>query len=59
MGDVIDIQTQPDKGHTDIDISSAFGWINDRFRGVPPPNSCLSFEASERLGAIAVQGLGQ
>jgi pimeloyl-ACP methyl ester carboxylesterase len=58
MGDVIDIQTQPDKGHTDIDISSAFGWINDRFREVPAPNSCLSFQASERLGAIAIQGLG-
>ncbi len=59
MGDVIDIQTQPDKGHTDIDVTSAFGWVNDRFRGEPAPNSCLSFEASERLGAIAVQGLGQ
>jgi acetyl esterase/lipase len=58
MGDIIDIQTQPDKGHTDIDISSAFSWVNDRFRGVPAPNSCLSFEASERLGATAVEGLG-
>jgi pimeloyl-ACP methyl ester carboxylesterase len=58
LGDVIDIQTQPDKGHTDIDVSSAFGWINNRFKGEPAPNSCLSFDASQRLGSIAVQGLG-
>ncbi len=59
MGDVIDILTQPDKGHSDIDVSSAFGWINDRFKGVPAPNSCLSFTASQRLGATAEQGLGE
>ena len=58
MGDVIDIMTQPDKGHTDIDVSSAFGWINERFKDVPAPNSCMSFSASQRLGSIAVQGLG-
>lgn len=58
MRDVIDIQTQPDKGHTDIDVSSAFGWINDRFKGEPAPNSCMSFSAAQRLGSIAVQGLG-
>ena len=58
LGDVIDIETQPDKGHTDIDVSSAFGWINDRFRGVPAPNSCLSFTTSQKLGSIASQGLG-
>ena len=58
MGDIIDILTQPDKGHTDIDVSSAFGWINNRFKGEPAPNSCLSFSAAQRLGSIAVQGLG-
>jgi pimeloyl-ACP methyl ester carboxylesterase len=58
MGDVIDIETQPDKGHSDIDVSSAFGWINDRFRGTPAPNSCLSFTAAQRLGATAAEGLG-
>jgi acetyl esterase/lipase len=58
MGDVIDILTQPDKGHSDIDVSSAFGWINDRFRGEPAPNSCTSFTAAQRLGATAEQGLG-
>lgn len=41
MGDVIDIAVQPDKGHADIDISSAFGWLNARFRGEPAPDSCL------------------
>jgi len=59
MGDVIDILTQPDKGHTDIDVSSAFSWINDRFKGVPAPNSCLSYTAAQRLGATAEQGLGE
>jgi pimeloyl-ACP methyl ester carboxylesterase len=59
MGDVIDILTQPDKGHNDIDVSSAFGWINDRFKGVPAPNSCLSFTAAQRLGSTAEQGLGE
>ena len=59
MGDVIDILTQPDKGHADIDVSSAFGWINDRFKGVPAPNSCMSFTAAQRLGATAEQGLGE
>jgi alpha-beta hydrolase superfamily lysophospholipase len=58
MGDVIDIQAQPDKGHSDTDVSSAFGWINDRFRDVPAPNSCLSFSSAESQGTTAVQGLG-
>jgi len=58
MGDVIDIQAQPDKGHSDIDVSSAFGWINDRFRDVPAPNSCLSFRSADHVGATALQGLG-
>ncbi|MGE2725514.1 lipase family protein [Mycolicibacterium pulveris] len=42
MGDVIDIVPQPDRGHADIDVSSAFGWVNARFRGEPAPDSCLS-----------------
>ncbi|ODQ86879.1 alpha/beta fold hydrolase [Mycolicibacterium holsaticum] len=42
MGDVIDIQLQPDKGHAGIDVSSAFGWVNARFRGEPAADSCLS-----------------
>lgn len=39
-GDVIDIRFQPDKGHSDIDVYSAFGWLNARFKGDPAPNSC-------------------
>lgn len=40
MGDVIDIRLQPEKGHSGIDVSAAFGWVNARFRGEPAPNSC-------------------
>ena len=48
MGDVIDIQFQPDKGHSDIDVSMAFGWINERFAGLPAANSCESFIAAQQ-----------
>ena len=40
MGDVIDIQQQPDKGHDDLDLSMALPWIGDRFTGAPVTNSC-------------------
>jgi pimeloyl-ACP methyl ester carboxylesterase len=40
MGDVIDIQRQPDKGHDDLDMSSALPWISDRFNRRPVTNSC-------------------
>ena len=40
MGDVIDVRFQPDKGHSDIEIFSAFGWLNARFKGEPAANSC-------------------
>jgi dienelactone hydrolase len=40
MGDVIDIQFQPDKGHSDLDPASTFGWITARFQGEPADNSC-------------------
>jgi dienelactone hydrolase len=46
MGDVIDIQFQPDRGHSDIDISMASKWIADRFAGVPSANSCEPFLAA-------------
>jgi pimeloyl-ACP methyl ester carboxylesterase len=42
MGDVIDIQLQPDKGHSDLDITTTFAWITARFNGEPAPNSCES-----------------
>jgi acetyl esterase/lipase len=46
MGDVIDIQFQPDKGHSDLDVSLAFSWIADRFKDRPAPNSCEGLVAS-------------
>jgi pimeloyl-ACP methyl ester carboxylesterase len=48
MGDVIDIQFQPDKGHSDIDVTYSFGWINDRFASAPAANSCESFTAARK-----------
>ena len=43
MGDVIQIEFQPDGGGDDIDVASALGWINDRVKVIPPLNDCESF----------------
>jgi acetyl esterase/lipase len=51
MGDVIDIQFQPDKGHSDLDVSLAFSWIADRFKDRPAPNSCEALVASDQPAA--------
>jgi pimeloyl-ACP methyl ester carboxylesterase len=59
MGDVIDIQFQPDKGHSDIDVSYSFGWINDRFAGVPAANSCESFTAARQAVEQPVAPAGE
>lgn len=40
MGDVIQIQLQPDQGRDQIDLSTAFAWIAARFNGDPPVNNC-------------------
>jgi hypothetical protein len=40
MGDVIDIQRQPGKGHDDLDMLPALPWIGDRFNRGPVTNSC-------------------
>lgn len=45
MGDVIDIVFQPDKGHHDLDVSMAFGWLAGRFAGQPATDSCATFAA--------------
>lgn len=45
LGDVVDINLQPDKGHSDVDVSSALPWVADRFADAPAPNSCPSFVA--------------
>ncbi|HEX2285030.1 MAG TPA: lipase family protein, partial [Mycobacterium sp.] len=42
MGDVIDIQRQPGKGHADLDLAAAVPWIKDRFNGAPVTNSCAA-----------------
>jgi pimeloyl-ACP methyl ester carboxylesterase len=42
MGDVIDIQRQPEKGHSDLDMSSVLPWITDRFAGLPAVNTCTA-----------------
>ena len=46
MGDVIQIQLQPDKGHNEIDPSTAIGWIGERFKSAPAANDCGSFTAT-------------
>lgn len=51
MGDVVDINLQPDKGHADIDVSSTLPWVADRFNGVPAPDSCPSFVPPEEVTA--------
>jgi pimeloyl-ACP methyl ester carboxylesterase len=43
MGDVIQIELQPDKGHDDVAGDPAFPWINSQFAGDPPRNDCPEF----------------
>jgi hypothetical protein len=45
MGDVIQIQLQPDKGADDIDASVADGWVNALFNGEQAQNDCPSLIA--------------
>ncbi|GAA1462085.1 lipase family protein [Williamsia maris] len=40
MGDVIEASEQPGKGHSDVDNTSAVGWLKDRFDGKPAPSNC-------------------
>ena len=47
MGDVIQIQLQPDKGHADVDVSGAVVWIKGRFNGDPAPDDCGSLLAPQ------------
>jgi hypothetical protein len=46
MGDVIQIQMQPDKGDGQIDPLTALDWIGERFNNAPAPNDCASFSAA-------------
>jgi len=43
MGDVIQIELQPDKGHDDVAGDPAFPWINSQFAGDPPRDDCPEF----------------
>ncbi|GGF28701.1 lipase family protein [Williamsia phyllosphaerae] len=40
LGSVVESSDQPGKGHGDVDISSALGWLKDRFDGKPAPSNC-------------------
>jgi pimeloyl-ACP methyl ester carboxylesterase len=46
MGDVIQIQMQPERGHDQIDPSAAFDWLGERFKDLPAQNDCGSFTAT-------------
>jgi pimeloyl-ACP methyl ester carboxylesterase len=51
MGDVIQIEQQPDIRGTDIDLPAAMGWIKARFNSEPAANECEAFTAThESLG---------
>jgi hypothetical protein len=45
MGDTIAVDLQTDKAAADIDMSTAFAWIKDRFGHVPAPDDCPSITA--------------
>lgn len=40
LGGTIVWDLQPDKGHGDVDVTSRFDWIADRFAGKPAANDC-------------------
>jgi hypothetical protein len=40
LGGTIVWELQPDKGHGDVDVTSRFDWIADRFAGKPAANDC-------------------
>jgi pimeloyl-ACP methyl ester carboxylesterase len=46
MGDVIQIEFQPNGGADDLSVPSTLGWLNDRLKEIPPVNDCESFIAA-------------
>jgi pimeloyl-ACP methyl ester carboxylesterase len=46
MGDVIQIQFQPDKGGADVDVLGPLRWMSDRLNGAPAHNDCAGFTVS-------------
>jgi pimeloyl-ACP methyl ester carboxylesterase len=59
LGDVVEINLQPDKGHSDVDVSRGIPWVADRFNGAPAPNSCLTLVAPEAPAAQTPVDEGQ
>jgi hypothetical protein len=39
-GGTVTIDFDPTKGHSQVDVNRALGWIGDRFMGVPAQNDC-------------------
>jgi hypothetical protein len=48
MGDVIQIEFQPDRGGPDVDLSGVLGWMSDRLKGAPAHNDCGALAMSTR-----------
>jgi len=46
MGDVIQIQFDPNQGGDDVDMSRALSWMGDRFAGKPAANDCGTLTAT-------------
>jgi hypothetical protein len=40
MGGSVTVDFDPTKGHSQVDIDRALGWIADRFAGLPAQNDC-------------------
>jgi hypothetical protein len=40
MGDTIALDMQPDKASDDLDLTSAFAWMRERFDGAPAGDDC-------------------
>jgi pimeloyl-ACP methyl ester carboxylesterase len=46
MGDAIELDLQPDKASTDIDVSSVFAWMRARLDGASAHDDCPSLKAT-------------
>jgi pimeloyl-ACP methyl ester carboxylesterase len=46
MGDAIELELQPDRASSDIDMSAAFAWMRDRFDGAPARDDCPSLRTA-------------
>ena len=64
MGDIIQIELQPDRGHADVDGGSTYSWINQRFADDAARNDCRAYigppeaaEIPEASGAAESPGV--